>query len=82
MSDLNLAYDNLPVGIRRTLDGAAYEVGVVVGDVFLVLSRLGLGHVDEKLAGTLEDHAANSAATEAAQLPAAPVAAVPDAPAS
>ena len=82
MSDLNLAYHDLPVGIRRTLDGAAYEVGVVVGDAFLALSRLGLGHVDEKLGGTLEDHAASAAASEAAQLPATPVAAVPDAPAS
>jgi hypothetical protein len=69
MSDLNLSYENLPVGIRRTPDKSAYEVGVVVGDVFLSVARLGLGHVDDLLASSLEDHAANAAATEQAQAP-------------
>lgn len=79
MSDLNLAYDDLKVGIRRTADKANYEVGVIVGDTFLALSRLGLGHVDEALDGTLEDHAANAAAAEQAKPAAtpAPVAAAP-----
>lgn len=59
-----LAYDNLPVGIRKAASGDSYEIGVTVAGSFQVFGQFKAGGFDEDLVEAKADTAQQQPAPE------------------
>lgn len=62
---MSLAFDNLPVGLRKDESGDTYSVGVTVNGAFLVFGQFKAGGVEDDL----QEAADAAAQAQAAQTP-------------